>query len=289
MHHSRTDTEQDDILLGCLPGPEYKTYRYLVNRADNIGVCYPKQDTIAEAIGCTPREVQRALEVLHGNGVFRYRRRNAVDPDSRRKLHNVYQVNPAILVIAEELVSEAWSEWDALILKCGNVSIRLPSRINQHQEPIPRTNTSEPVPETSTTNRTLKKDADENAESQNPAGEAGQRAARNIQRDAGAPKSPVPPERPQYANPESINSNLPDSAHEQLASQIRKFGIAMPLARGFVVTYGYSRTKLAFDQVEKMGDKAREPAAVFRSIIQVRLADDYALAQQKIFGNRKQS
>lgn len=301
MLHSRTDTEKDDLCLRYLPGNEYKVYRYLVNRADPIGVCFPKQDTIADAIGCSTRDVQRALDMLHENGVIRYRRRNAVDPDTRRKLHNVYQVNPEILVIAEELVSEAWSEWDALILKCGNVSTRLLSRINQHQEPIPLTSTSEPVPETSTTNRTLKKGdgaaadyanqsgGDGKAKNQKPTAETTQREARNDQRDEGAQKSSVPPARPQYANPDSINTNLPDAAHEQLASDLRQFSIAMPLARGFVVTYGYSRTKLAFDQVRKMGEKAREPAAVFRSIVQVRLADDFDQAQQRIFGNRKQS
>jgi hypothetical protein len=300
MLHSRTDTEQDDLALRCLPACEYKAYRYLVNRADPIGICYPKQATIADAIGYGEREVQRALEVLHDNAVFRYRRRNAVDPDTRRRLHNVYQVNPLLLIIAEQFVADAWSEWDALILKCGNVSIRLWSRINQHQEPTPLTNTKEHAPGTSTKqpSKAKGKNGDSAADGNQPPvgngkaknkktdGEANQRE-QTTQRGH-APKSSVPPERPQYANPDAINSNLPDEAHEGLASNLRQFGIAMPLARGFVVTYGYNRTKLAFDQVKKMGDKAREPAAVFRSIVQVRLADDFALAQQQIFG-RKQS
>lgn len=283
MLHSRTDTEQDDNLLWCLPGCEYKAYRYLVNRADPIGVCYPKQATIAAAIHASEREVQRALDMLHDNCVFRYRRRNAVDPATRRRLHNVYQLNPLLLVIAAEFEAEAWSEWDALINQCGNVSTRLPSRINQHQEPTPETSTSEHAPETSTTNRPLTEQGQKQGQGKKPDGEATQRTARNIQRDADAPKSSVPPERPQYANPESINSNLPDAAHEQLASDLRQFSIAMPLARGFVVTYGYSRVKLAFDQVKKMGEKAREPAAVFRSIVQVRLADDFALSHDRLF------
>lgn len=295
MLHSRTDTEQDDNLLWCLPDIEYKAYRYLVNRADPIGVCYPKIVTIAEAIAHSEREVQRALETLHDNTVFRYRRRNAVDPATRRRLHNVYQVNPLLLVIAAEFEAEAWSEWDALINQCGNVSTRLPSRINQHQEPIPLTNTSEPAPLTSTTNRTLKKgggaaadDANQPAgdgktKNQKPAGEATQREARSDQRGAHEPKSSVPPERPQYVNPPLVNSNLPDAAHEGLAAEIRQFSIAMPLARGFVVTYGYSRVRLAFDQVRKMGEKARDPAAVFRSIVQVRLADDFGTAHERLF------
>lgn len=301
MLHSRTDTEQDDNLLWCLPGNEYKAYRYLVNRADPIGVCFPKQATIADAIKVTEREAQRALEVLHDGCVFRYRRRNAVDAATRRRLHNVYQVNPLLLVIAPEFEAEAWSEWDALINQCGNVSTRLLSRINQHQEPIPITNTSEPVPETSTTKSTGKVKGDGvdyanqrtgatpvgNAKNKNPAGEATTRKARD-DRHGDVPKSSVPPPR-QYANPESLHSNLPDAAHEQLASDLRRFGIAMALGRGFVVTYGYSRVKLAYDQVMKMGENARQPAAVFRSIVQVRLADDFALAQQKIFGSRKQS
>lgn len=301
MLHSRTDTEQDDIALRCLPGCEYKAYRYLVNRADTIGVCYPKIPTIADAIGCSAREAQRALEVLNDNDVFRYRRKNAFNPVTRRKETNVYQINPLILVIADEFVSEAWSEWDALINQCGNVSTGLWSHINQHQEPIPRTN-SRTNSRTSTTKSPAKADGqggppDDYANAptggkkpkpKNPDGESTQRAAPDQR--GHAPKSSVPPgDRPQYANPTLINTNLPNQEHEMLASQIRKFGIGMGLARGFVVEYGYERTKLAFDQVEKMGDKAREPAAVFRSIVQVRLVGDFAQAHEQVFKSRKQS
>ena len=289
MLHSRTDTEQDDNLLWCLPDIEYKAYRYLVNRADPIGVCFPKQHTIADAIAHSEREVQRALEVLHDNCVFRYRRRNAVDQATRRRLHNVYQVNPLLLVFAPEFEAEAWSEWDALINQCGNVSTRLPSRINQHQEPIPLTSTTKSPSKTKSEGAEVDytNHAESGAKKQKPAGKVSQRE-QTIQRGEDAPKSSVPP-GPQYANPDSVPSNLPNEEHEKLASDLRRFGIAMPLARGFVCTYGPDRVRVAYAQVLAMGDKARQPAAVFRSIVQVRLADDFALAQQKIFGNRKQS
>lgn len=305
MPHSRTDTPQDDLALRYLSDFQYKVYRYLVNRADEIGVCYPKEITIADGISGEQRSIRRALEVLNENDVIRYRRRNAFDPTTRRKAHNVYQINPDILVIAPEFEAEARSEWQSLTDQCGNISTGLWSPYNQHQEPIPltnsRTSTREPTPKTTTPEK-AKGPADDYAnqpagtdsprgrktKKQNPDGETGQRAATTNQRAKPAEQTGSAAAAP-YANPESIGTNLPDEAHERLASDLRQFGIAMPLARGFVVEYGYKRVKAGFEAVREMGAKARQPAAVFRSIVQIRLADEYALAQEQIFGNRKQS
>jgi len=302
MLYSRSDIEQDDTALRCLTGCEYKTMRYLINRSDIIGVSFPKQETIAEAVGYDVREVQRALEVLHLNAVFRYRRRNAFDPTTRRKLTNVYQVNPDILVVAEEFEPEARAEWQSLINQCGNVSTRLWSHNNQHQEPVPLTNSristknqhhqSAKADEPADDYANQREGADSSGgkkakrKKQNPAGETGQRGAKTTQ-PAQPAEQPGSAGAGRYVNPTPINSNLPDADHEKLANDLRHFGIATPLGRGFVAEYGYNRTKLAFDQTAKMGEKAREPGAVFRSILQIRLADDFAAAQQQIFNRRR--
>lgn len=304
MPHSRTDTAQDDIALAVLSGCQYKVLRALVNRADERGICYPGVDYLAAATGYNRRHVTRALDVIEGHAVILYQRRDEIDQYTRRQLSNVMQINPDYISLSADAEPEAREMWRALIEKCGNDSARLWSHtITNVSNQAPKPTPVDQRQLTSTTNQRHRTPSASKSEGQgqptgaNPIGTGKAKnkkpAAKTDQRVAHPrDKSSVPPagtERAQYANPDSINSNLPDAAHEGLASEIRVFGISMGLARGFVVTYGYKRTKTAFDQVKKMGDKAREPAAVFRSIVQVRLADDFAAAQQQIFGNRKQS
>lgn len=285
MTHSRTDTAQDDLCLRYLSGFEYKVYRYLVNRADPIGISYPSEEKIAYSVHGDPRSVQRALQTLHDNAVFRYRRRNAFDPVTRRKINNCYQVNPDILVIAAKFEVEARSEWDALINQCGNVSIRLWCRINQHQEPTPEP-TSVSSFRTNTTNDKNALTEAGQGQGQNGSG-GGKHNDLTHQREAPDSKSSVPPPRPKYINPKPVNEPMTDPAHEQLATSIRDIGIGLPLARGFVSEYGYDRSKSAFAETVLMGEEARVPAAVFRSIIQTRLADEFAVSRQKFFNDRK--
>lgn len=293
MPFSQTDTAQDDLALRYLSGFEVKVYRYLVNRADPIGVSYPSEEKIAQSINGDPRSVQRALQRLHDNCVFRYRRRNAFDPVTRRKINNCYQVNPDILIIGPAFEAEARSEWEALINQCGNVSIRLWCRINQHQEPTPETNSRT----NSRTNTTNDQGAlTEKGQKQGQGQGQGQKTGTpvypndlNHQRGAPGSKSSVPPTRPKYVNPKAVNVVLPHLEHEQLAISIEGLGIGLPLARGFVAEYGYDRAKSAFAETVLMGEEARKPAAVFRAIVQTRLADEYAVARQQFFNqkNRK--
>ena len=287
MPFSQTDTVQDDIALRCLSWFEYATYRYLVNRADPIGVSYPGEDNIAWGIGGESRNVQRALAVLHENGVFRYRRRNAFDPETRRKLNNCYQVSPEILIIAPAFQAEAWSEWNALIDKCGNVSIRLWSRINQHQEPTPEPKSGTKI-RTNTTNDQDALTEKGQKQGQPPKNKHGTNHPNEFthQREQRR-ESSVPPSRPKYVNPKAFNQECHDPANEQLALLIRDLGINLPLARGFVLEYGYDRSKSALAETVLMGEEARKPASVFRAILQTRLADEYAVARQKFFNNRQ--
>lgn len=307
MLHSRTDTEQDDTALRILSGCQYKVLRALVNRADKFGICFPGVPYLSAATGYNERHVNRALDALEAYNVLRYHRRGEWDDLTKRQLPNVMQLHPDYIHLAPQFEAEARELWDALIKRCGNDSVGLWSHTitnvsNQAPEPTPvdqrqLTSTNNQRHRATSNGKGQGAAADyanqptggKKAKSKNPNPEADQREAQTNQRNAHEQKSSVPPERPQYANPESINSNLPDAAHEGLAAQIKAFGIAMPLARGFVAEYGYKRAKLAYDQVAKMGQKAREPAAVFRSICQVRLADDFDRTHDAIFNNRKQS
>lgn len=289
MPHKRIDIAQDDIALRCLSGCRYKVLHALVNRADGRGICFPGDEYLAQATGYTRRSVQRSLAALAEALVIQYHRKDEWDNFTRRQLPNVMQVNPDYISLAAEFEAEARELWDALIERCGNDSVRLWSRtITNTKEPTPEPapGVQFQIPNTKNHQRSL------NGTGQKPKAKSGSGATGHNdltnQREAPISKSSVPPDDAQYANPESINVNLPNHDHEALAADIRQFGISMPLARGFVVTYGYDRTKLAFDAVKKMGGKAREPAAVFRSIVQIRLAEEFALAQQKMFNIRKQ-
>jgi hypothetical protein len=305
MPHKRTDIEQDDIALRSLSGCKYKVLQALCNRADSRGLCYPGSEYLADATGYTERSVRRSLEALNELDLIRYARRDGHDPLTRRQLPNVMQINPAYICLPAGFEAEALELWQSLRDQCGNRSAGLwspgePTPNNQYHNQHHGSNTRESTPKTNELRKkqapaadyaNLPEGADSSggnkAKKQNPEGKAGQRAARNNQRSQTAELTgSAAAERPQYANPATINTNLPDAQHERLASDIRQFGIAMPLARGFVVEYGYKRTKAAFEAVREMGSNARQPAAVFRSIVQVRLAEDFALAQQQIFNRR---
>lgn len=306
MPHKRIDIAQDDNALRCLSGCQYKVLQALVNRADERGICFPGDEYLAQATGYTRRSVQRSLAALAQALVIQYHRKDEWDNFTRRQLPNVMQINPDYISLAQEHELDARELWRALTEKCGNDSVRLWSRTitNTKQpipEPAPGSSASKPTPKTTTPGKAKGRAADyanqragaapggdEKAKDKNGSSETGQRAARNNQREAPASKSSVPPAAAKYVNPTPINQNIPDVHHEQLAADLRNLGISMPLARGFVMEYGYDRAKAALDETLLMGDRAEKPAAVFRTILQSRLADDFAVSRQKFFSQRKQ-
>lgn len=294
MPHKRIDIVQDDIALRCLSGCQYKVLQYLVNRADSRGICFPSTETIAQATGFNLRHVYRALQFLNDCDVMRYVRRDEYDIVTHRKLPNAYQINPEYICLAVEFVAEARAVWDTLTEKCGNRSTGLWSHINQQPTPVSQFQNQHQVSSTSRTNTNNQHAPKVNGQAshyanhpggnekdKNPAGETGQHTATSHQREAhDEPQGSAP--RPKYANPDPIAANLPNTYYEQLASECRQIGISMPLARGFVVTYGYDRCKTALAAVQEMGQKAVNPAGLFRSIVQNGLADDFALSRQML-------
>jgi hypothetical protein len=304
MPHKRTDISHDDTALLVLSGCQYKALQYLLNRADARGICYPSAERIASAIGFSVRNVWRALEVLNDADVMRYVRRDEWDNVTKRKLPNAYQINPDYISLAVDFVAEARLLWETLIDKCGNRSSGLWCHINQQPTPVDQSQDPTPViqfPVSNTNNQRSPKTAarshDASGDYTNP-GEGNEKSQNgngnddtetNTQRSARRSKSSVPPAgRSQYANPEPIATNLPEKHHELLALEIRQLGISMPLARGFVATYGADRSKTALAAVRDMGRNAKNPPGLFRSIIQNSLADDFAHTSQAIFNLRRQ-
>ena len=67
------------------------TLACLANRANDGGVCFPSQATIALDTGLSTRHVYRCLIDLHQKGVLGWRQEN--DNQDRRRKKNVYTLN----------------------------------------------------------------------------------------------------------------------------------------------------------------------------------------------------
>jgi len=297
MPHKRVDITQDDMALRHLSGCEYKVLNYIVNRADSRGVCFPTLETIANATGYNYRHVLRAMERLEVNAVIGYHRKNENDPITSRKLPNVYQVNPDYISLAVENVLESRRLWKMLIDRCA-VSMRLWSHINQQPTPVSQFHKTTPeisMPLNNTNNqRSALKDENQTATAypndfQIPEGQDAKTEKHkdgqedNKQRNAhGNERTKSSAAREKYHNPSPIGTNLPDPLHESLAFEVRKLGIPMPLARGIVMEYGIERTNLALQSTAAMGSDAKNPAGLFRSIVQNGLTDEVAVARQQM-------
>lgn len=286
MPHSRTDTAQDDLCLLYLSGCRYKTYRYLVNRADPFGGCYPSAECIANAINYNVRHVYRALQYLNDNDIFRYTRRDEYDRVTRRKLSNGYCVNPDIISLNPQFEAQARAEWEALINQCDNRSSGLWSHINQ-QEPTPENQfQKKPVPENTTpTNQRHRAPSASKNKDQGAADDAASRQKDKSKNGSGHDDSPtnsaertrasqssVPPGK--YPNPKNIPQEL-DTVHETLALRVRGIGIPLPMARGYIHEQGYATVEAAMLAVGEaiLNGTADRPGGLFRSIMWRKLAD----------------
>jgi hypothetical protein len=281
--HTRVYTGADDLALANLSGCQYKTLRYLVNRADTRGICYPGIDRISAETGYNERHSRRALDILWSMDLIRFVRKDERDPVTRQQLPNAYQVNPDYICLAAGAESEARAIWSSLIVWCGNDSVGLRSPTNQQPKVInqqQRTNVSDPAPITNTNNqRSPKADAPRlttgKGKKKDIDGEASQRAAPDNQRNAPAVEPGSAPAK--FANPKNIYTPL-DEWHEPLAQKLRGLGIPFPMARGFVQEYGFDRCQAALLAVGEavLNATADRPGGLFRSILQRNLADEEA-------------
>lgn len=286
MPHTRTDIELDDEILKQISGAQYKVLRYLCNRADPWGACYPGNQAIADGTLTNLRDVVRHVPALVDIGLVAYLRRGAFDEWTRRALVNVVMVNPAYICLAEPYLAEAQAKWDAT-----GVSMKfhttpesyLTNTNNQYQEPIPE---RKPVPRTNTNNQpptaplttkgkgTPELDNDPTAAREN---DETQDATPNSVSTAKLTRPGVPPET--FKNPMPITETLPDQQHEVLALRLRGLGIAMPLARGFILEYGLKNCEdallqtLAADRTNDNG--LRNLGGFFRFVLQKSLVDRY--------------
>lgn len=296
--HTRVYTEAGDTALAVLPGCPYKILSFMVNRADGRGICYPTEERISDATGYNVRHVQRNLIVLEESLYIMFVRRDQFDPITRKKLPNVYQISPDYICLSPANESEARSIWQPLIDEFLSRSSRLPSRINNKQEPLTnnKTNVSYQTPITNINNQRTKTDVDGGATppadyaNQAEPAEKNHNELTNIdsrprQRAATTNKRNAPAVTPGSAaagpgklpNPKGIHTPLaPD--YEAVAERIRGIGIALALARGFVKQYDVDRCQAALSAVGEaiLNASADRPAGLFRYILQQRLADETA-------------
>lgn len=283
MPHTRTHIDLDNEVLRTLPGAPYKVLRYLCNRADARGVCYPGNDAISAGVDASVRDVVRYVPQLEEMGLIAYLRRREFDPYTRQALPNVMQINPAYICLAEAYQAEAEELWNRAMKSIGLQSPTLTNNNNQLQEPTPE---RKPAPRTNNNNQRAR--AASNTKNQNAEPPDDPTAARETDatQDAPQPNSaqrtakqapPDVPPRVIFVNPLPIRDNLPDKQHETLALKLRGFGIPLAMARGFVCEYGVKLCEDALLQTlaaDKANDEGiRNHGGFFRAILQQGLAD----------------
>jgi|GEM_PF-6750420 len=64
----------------------------LMTYVNGEGVCWPGYRALAEVTGYRHETIQSTLDKLVSTGFVRYKRRNAVDPYTKQKLPNIYQI-----------------------------------------------------------------------------------------------------------------------------------------------------------------------------------------------------
>lgn len=284
MPHARTDIDLDDEVLKALPAAQYKILRYLVNRADARGVCYPGNENIAAGVKYDVRHVERLVPELVEAGLVGYLRRQEFDRYTGRALPNIYIINPAYICIAEAHQAAAAAFWQ----EATGGTARLLSRTitnnkNQLQKPAPKrkpaplTNNNKNQPAHAATKhegQDAPEMPDTPTQGEEKTQDAPQTPARSAQRE---PKTSGVPPRAAFVNPAPIDYALPDNQHERLAARLRSLKIPMGMARGFVVEYSVKKCEDALSQtlaaMNEIDGGVRNPGGFFRAILQGNLTD----------------
>lgn len=287
MPHTRTDIDLDNEVLRVLSGAHYKVLRYLCNRADSRGVCFPTNETIAAGVNHDPRHTARLLPELVDMGLVGYLRRDEYDGFTGRKIPNVYIVNPKYISLSEANQAEAEALWkaarpyDSGVTLTNNNQLQRTNSINQHQNPTPQgpmpgdqqqqppasapLNEKTETPELSD-DPTATRETDETQDGSDS-------TARSAQRSLPLPG--VPP-AVMFRNPVPMDEPLTDM-QEELAQKIRRLGVPLKMARGFVLEYGAVQCEDALMQTlaadRSIEDGVRNFAGFFRAILQRKLTD----------------
>lgn len=280
--HTRTYIHQDDQALMALRPTAYRVLRYMANRADARGVCWPGAALIADDLAVHRQTIYEAWSDLESVGALVCQRESIHDPLTGRMIAKVWQVSPYYICVADDWLEEAREMWkDA----CGydrKLSWSIKSQKdtnqqqNQQQEPTPRTNkrtnnnihqvesveTAASAPQASTAQREHSHTHELPIEVQNWP-QPQQRSTDAAGKNRGSAKIK------KYNDPQPVESALSEPGHEQLASNINTLGIPLALSRGFVTHYGYDLCNLAWQRVSNT--TAARPGGLFRYLVQRKL------------------
>jgi len=263
--HIRVKITTNFVALQQLDCSFYKVLMALAARADSVGRCFPSAETIANDCALHIQTVYKALESLSSYSYIRYIRKNAYDPDTGRKMPNVYQVSPYFLEIADKFVDHAMALWQGQ-------PIESKSYINQQQELTPLNNNNIQYQETTTTTKNSNRDSDEK---QPTAKSEKQKATAQPTNSAPQQKSESSAIVKKFTNPTGIAQPLPDALSEKLAERLNVWKIPMPLARGLIFKFGYDNVDKAANYTEfcsKM-QEIQTMAGFFRTTLETNTHD----------------
>lgn len=270
--------------LNTLKCSTYKVLIALSGRADHVGRCFPTAERIAEDTSLHVQTVFQCLDELEMCQYIGYLRKNEYDPVTGRKMPNVYVVSPYFLCIAEDYQLEALALWKAALdSREMPVSIESFSYYNQQQEPASKnqhqgTNTSNqqqqpPGPEKTANDETAAQPVEKqkNRKPQKRGDETDTSNQQSVAPQQSEKHGSSAKITERYNNPDPIPAPLPDGLQESLANDVNKLAIPIPMARGFVVGYGYQAVKAAYEQTliaDNDGVIRTTKAGFFRAILQ---------------------
>lgn len=292
--HIRVYIQENWNALKYLTCATYKVLICLVQRADNLGRCFPSVERIADDTGLHPQTVYKSLQMLEDTRYIGYLRKNECDPVTGRFMPNVYVVSPYLICIAEDYQLESIALWKSVY---EGLPAPMPfesiSYTNQQQEPttknlLQETNNrkqqQQPAfppksvydDESEIVNHSTQKTSERREKSpQEPTSdESGKKQAVGSQ--PRLPKKSSAKITENYINPDPMPAPLPDGLQEGLAEQVNQLGIPMPLARGMILGHGYGNVQTALNQLKvasKKQDIANE-AGFFRYLLERRLLDE---------------
>lgn len=291
--HIRVYIAENWNALKYLPCAAYKVLMAIVQRADNVGRCFPSVERIADDCGLHPQTVYKSLQTLEDTRYIGYLRKNECDPVTGRFMPNVYLVSPYLICIAEDYQVESIALWKSVY---EGLPMPMPfesiSYTNQQQEPATKNlhhltnnrNQQQQPPfaeksvnedESEIVNKSTKKTSERRKKfTEEPTSdESREKQAAGSQRSL--PNQGSAKIKENYVNPDPMPVPLPDGLQERLAEQVNELGIPMPMARGMILAHSYDLVEVALKQLEVASKKQDigNPAGFFRFVLERRVLD----------------